>query len=151
DFACPHCRRMHPVMKQLVEAEGDRIHFVRLTAPMPAHAQARPASRAFLCACEQGKQSEMAEALFTASDLSPEQCERPAAGLGLSLPEYRTCVADPATDAQLDAVLAWVKEASPNGLPVVWVQDRTFIGPQSLEELRWAVRLAESRMKDRGR
>jgi uncharacterized membrane protein/protein-disulfide isomerase len=151
DFACPHCRRTHPVMKQLVEQEGDRIHFVRLTAPMPAHAQARPASRAFLSACEQGKQYEMAEALFTASDLSAEQCERTAAGLGLSLPEYRTCVADPATDARLDAVLAWVKEASPQGLPVIWVQDRTFFGPQSLEELRWAVRLAESRMKDRGR
>ena len=71
DFQCPHCRRMHAIVKRFVEEQGDRVHFVRLTAPMPGHAQARDASRAFQCAAEQGRGDEMAEALFTARDLRP--------------------------------------------------------------------------------
>jgi uncharacterized membrane protein/protein-disulfide isomerase len=143
DFQCPHCRRMHAVLVRFLEEEGDHIHFVRLTAPMPAHEQARHASRAFLCACEQGKGDEMAEALFAAPDLAPRSCERVAASLGLSLPAFRACAAAPATDARLDADLAWVRAASPRGLPVVWVQGRMFFGEQPIEALRRAARAAE--------
>jgi uncharacterized membrane protein len=140
DFACPHCRRMHAVLTRFLAEQGGRVHFVRLTAPMPAHEQARPASRAFLCACEQGRGDEMAEALFQAPSLAPAWCERIAAALGLSMPAFRACVAAPETDARLDADLAWVKDASPSGLPVVWVQDRMFFGVQPIEALRAAAR-----------
>jgi uncharacterized membrane protein len=143
DFQCPHCRQMHAVVTQFVREEGDRVHFVRLTAPMPAHPQARDASRAFLCAGRQGKGDEMAEALFAAGDLSPAGCERLAAWLGLSPTDFQTCVADPATDARLDADLAWVKAASPGGLPVVWVGERMFFGVHPVEALRSAARAAE--------
>jgi uncharacterized membrane protein/protein-disulfide isomerase len=145
DFACPHCRRMHAVLAKFLAEEGERVHFVRLTAPMPAHEQARPASRAFLCACEQGKGDEMAEAMFLAADLRPEWCERIAASLGLSVPAFRACVSAPETDARLDGDLAGVRAASPRGLPVVWVQDRMFFGIQPIEALRAAARAAERR------
>ena len=150
DFACKHCRKMHTVVDKLVEEEGDRVHLVTLTAPMPVHPQARTAARAFVCARDQGKADEMAEALFAVNDLSPDGCEQLAGIIDLSLPEFRTCVANPATEEQIDRDIAWVKDASPQGLPVVWVQDRVFFGSQSVDQLRWAVRLAESRMKDRG-
>jgi uncharacterized membrane protein len=146
DFECPHCRRMHAVLRQFLAEEDERIHFVRLTAPMPAHAQARHASRAFLCACEQGQGDEMAEALFRAPNLAPESCEALAVNLGLSLPAYRTCTAAQATDERLDANLAWVKAACPQGLPVVWVQDRMLSGLRSIDELRAAARAAEKRL-----
>jgi uncharacterized membrane protein/predicted DsbA family dithiol-disulfide isomerase len=146
DFQCPHCRRLHAIVTRFVDEEGDRVHFVRLTAPMPAHPQARDASRAYLCAAAQGRGDEMAEALFRAPDLGPESCERIAAALKLSLPEYRTCAADPATDARLDADLAWVKAATPRGLPVVWVQGRKIQGLQPVEALREAARSAEREM-----
>ncbi len=145
DFECPHCRRMHAVVRQFLAEEGERVHFVRLTAPMPALMLGRHASRASLCACEQGQGDEMAEALFRAPDLRPERCESLATSLGLSLPAFRACAAAPATEARLDAELAWVKAASPRGLPVVWVQDRMFYGLQPIEELRAAERAAENR------
>jgi uncharacterized membrane protein/predicted DsbA family dithiol-disulfide isomerase len=144
DFDCPHCRRMHAVLTQFLAEEGDRVHFVRLTAPMPVHARARDASRAFLCAGRLGKGDEMAEALFEARDLSPEGCERLATSLGLPPPEFQACVADPATDARIDGDLAWVKVACP-ALPVVWVQDRMVVGVQPIDTLRAAARRAESR------
>ena len=143
DFACPHCRRMHAVLTRFLAEEGDRVHFVRLAAPLPAHPQARPAARAFLCAGEQGKGDEMAEALFLAPDLGPEWCEQIAASLGLSVPSYRACVAAPGTDARLDADVAVARNASPRGLPIVWVQGRMFFGLQPIEALRAAARAAE--------
>jgi uncharacterized membrane protein len=138
DFDCRHCRQMHAIVSQFIAEEGDRVHFVRLTAPMPGHAQARPASRAFLCACQQGKGDDMAEALFRAPSLGPEDCERLAGSLGLSLPAFRTCTAAPETESRLDSDVAWVKAASPGGLPIVWVQERMFVGVQPIGALRAA-------------
>ncbi len=148
DFACPHCRRMHAVLTRFLAEEGDRVHFVRLTAPMPAHADARDASRAFLCAAAQGKGDEMAEALFLAPRLDAEFCERIAMSLQLSLPAFRACIAAPETDGRLDTDLAWVKKASPHGLPVIWVQERMLFGLQPIEALRTAARDAQ-RQRDR--
>jgi len=143
DFDCRHCRRMHAVLRQFLAEQGDRVHFVRLTAPMPVHPQARAASRAFVCAREQGKGDEMAEALFRASDLSPEGCERLAAALGLSVPAFHACTAAPATDAHIDGDVAWVKVVGRGALPLVWVQDRMILGVQPIEVLRSAARAAE--------
>jgi uncharacterized membrane protein/protein-disulfide isomerase len=144
DFQCPRCRLMHAVVNRFLHERGDRIHFVRLTVPMPAHDQARNASKAFLCAEQQGKGDEMAERLFEADNLSPESCAQLAGSLGLSMAAYRTCVADPKLDERLDADLAWVKAVSPQGLPVVWVQDRLLAGVQPISELRRAADAAAS-------
>jgi protein-disulfide isomerase len=144
DFECPHCRHMHKVLQQLLREEGKtgRVHLTCIVAPMPGHEQARNAARAYLCACEQDKGDQMAGELFAAADLSPGACEGLAKKLGLSLSKYRACVAAPETDQRLDDTLAWVKATNPKGLPVIWVQDQKFSGPQELETLRRAVRSA---------
>ena len=61
----------------------------------------------------------IADALFLAPSLAPDRCEQIAASLGLSPPAFRACAADPATEERLDADVAWVRAASPGGLPVV--------------------------------
>jgi uncharacterized membrane protein len=147
DFQCAHCRRMNAVLMQFLHVEGNRIHFVRLTAPMPDYPQARYASRAFLCAERQGKGNEVAEALFATPDLTPEACEQLAVSSGVSLVEFRACVRDPRTDQSLDATVAWAMAASPKGLPIVWVQDRMLLGEHSYGALRDAVNEAEERLQ----
>jgi protein-disulfide isomerase/uncharacterized membrane protein len=147
DFQCPHCRQMHAVLALFLDEEGDRVHFVRVAAPLPGHPQARPASRAYLCAARQGRGDDMAEALFAAADLTPEACDQLAASLGLATPAFRACVADPATDEQLDADVAWVRRASPQGVPVVWVQDQMLYGVQPVDALRKAARAAERNLE----
>jgi uncharacterized membrane protein/protein-disulfide isomerase len=146
DFECPHCRRLHEVVMQLLREQGDRVHFVRLTAPMPAHREARYASRAFVCAGEQGKADQMADALFAAESLSPQACEQLAKQLGLAMVPFRACVEDPATDQRLDASVAMVREISPRGLPILWIQDRLLYGEQSIEKLRKAVAAAQEQL-----
>jgi uncharacterized membrane protein len=146
DFQCSHCRKMHPVVLRLLQEQGDRIHYVGLAVPMPSHPEARPASRAYLCALKQGKAKEMADALITSSFLDAPSCERLAGRLGLSLPAYRACLSDPAIDQRLDADVKWLKAASPNGLPVIWIGDEMFSGSQTLPVLREAVRRAQERL-----
>jgi uncharacterized membrane protein/predicted DsbA family dithiol-disulfide isomerase len=143
DFDCPYCRAMHAALRELVQEEREHVHYVRLTAPLPGHRNARHASRAFLCAEQQDRGAEMAEALFATRDRSPDGCEQVAGEMGLSLFAFRSCVAAPATDARLDNEVAWVMAASPNGLPVVWIQDEMFYGVQPINVLRKAVQTAK--------
>jgi 2-hydroxychromene-2-carboxylate isomerase len=140
---------MHAVLMQLLAEEGDRVRLVRLTAPMPSHPHSRHASRAFVCAQDQDRGEEMAEALFVAWDLTSDGCDQLATSIGLSQPAFRACVVAPETDQRLDADVEWVKVASPSGLPVIWVQDRMLFGVQPIEALRNAVREAERQVQQR--
>src|SRR6185436_1455724 len=102
DFQCPFCRKLHPLMTELLGEYEGRVNFVRLNMPLASHSQARGAARAYCCAEEQGKGPAMADALFQSETLSPEACEKLAESLGLSMPAFRTCVASPSTDARID-------------------------------------------------
>jgi uncharacterized membrane protein len=120
DFECPACRRAEPVLTEF-RREHPELRFVRLVAPIPTHANARPAGRAFLAARAQGRGEEMAVLLMAADSRAPDHCRQLAARLGLNLVEYDRAVSAPATDAELNETAAWVRTAG-TGLPLVWVQ-----------------------------
>ncbi|MDB5305830.1 MAG: hypothetical protein JWO38_32 [Gemmataceae bacterium] len=143
DFDCPHCRGADPVLREVIR-ERNGLHFVRLVAPMPRHPNARPAGRAYLAAGRQGKGEEMAAALFATEDRTPQGCRRLAGSLGLDLGAYDRVVADPGTDAEMDATVAWARTAGP-GLPLIWVQDKLIHGMPTPDALRDAFRRAERR------
>jgi uncharacterized membrane protein len=136
DFDCPYCRQADGVLREALA--GRDVHFVRLVAPMPRHENGRSAGRAYLAAARQGRGEEMASALSAADTRSPERCRGLAAELKLDLDGYDRVVRDPATDAELDATVAWARTAGP-GLPLVWVQDRRFIGALTPEALAVAL------------
>lgn len=145
DFECPHCRKSHVLLKQVLAEEGEKIHFVQLTAPMPKHRNARDASKAYLCGQKQGMGSEMAEALYQAADLSRPALVKLADALGLDVPSFKSCVADPDLDKHLDAQVKWVELASPKGLPVIWIQEDR-LNSLTWETLRAALKRAEERL-----
>jgi uncharacterized membrane protein/predicted DsbA family dithiol-disulfide isomerase len=147
DFECPYCRRMHANLVHFLEQVGDRVHFVRVTVPMQRHRHARYAATAFLCAQEQGRGDEMAEALFAAPDLGPKACEDMAKALGLALPEFQRCTLSPAINRQLDRDNQWVQASAHRGLPVVWIQDQMLDGVQTPEALDRALQAAEVRLR----
>jgi thiol-disulfide isomerase/thioredoxin len=128
DFQCPFCRQLHPTVLELLDEYGSRVNFVRLNMPLPNHALARSAARAYCCADDQKKGSAMADALLKTDDLTPEGCEKLAAELGLSLAEYQACVKSAATEARINDEIARVKKAGFGGLPTVWVEDEVIVG-----------------------
>lgn len=130
DFECPFCRLMHPVLEEAKSAAGTPVRIVRKTFPLPAHRHARDASRAWVCAAKAGKGDAMADWLFTSDDLDEPAITARAAALGLDAPTFAACVGDPATDAAIDADIAFVRGIGFEGLPTTWVGDRKFLGAQ---------------------
>jgi uncharacterized membrane protein len=148
DFDCPHCRVADAVLSKVVQEFPERVHFVRLAAAMPAHADSRPAARAYLAAMAQGKAEELAAELLRNPSCNGDDCRRTAESLGLDLRRYDADIADPATDAAIDATVSWAQSAGP-GLPLIWIQDRYFYGVPAAADLRGALRRAERRLARR--
>ncbi|MBL7037990.1 MAG: thioredoxin domain-containing protein [Pirellulaceae bacterium] len=145
DFECPYCRKTHPALAEFLEQHDDRLAFVRLVQPMEKHANALHAARAYLCVERQHQAEAMGTALFEADDLSEKDCERLAESQGLDMDDYRQCVADPKTDAQIRQLTGWVEQAHIDGLPVIWIQDQRLMGEQTVASLRAALKRAERR------
>ncbi len=142
DFECSSCQRAEAELNTFREKMGDKIHFVRIPAPMQKHANARPAARAFLAAQEQGKGEEMAKELFAAGSRDEQDCSELAKKIiGLDMDQYKRVVKDPATDAQLDDTNAWA-EATGRGLPLIWVGDQMIGGVPNQTILQIAYRRA---------
>lgn len=142
DFECPFCRMQHPRLLEAMKGLEDRVHFVRLTVPLAGHPQARPASRAYLCARDQGKGEAMAHELFE-DELTPGTMDKHAQKLfasGTSLDQFKRCVADPTTDARVTEEYRQAHDVVGfKGLPTAWVGSQLLEGLQEVEDLRAAI------------
>jgi protein-disulfide isomerase len=141
DFECPFCRMTHEVFAPLLEERKDRVRVVRKQVPLRMHAHAMDAARAACCAEQLGHGDAMADALFKApvAELTPDGCEKLASSFGMSLDAFRTCVADPATDARIKSDTEEFKAAKAHGLPTIWIGDQKIEGAQPVETLREAL------------
>lgn len=140
DFECPYCRLMHPVLEEARKTAGVPVRIVRKTFPLPMHAHARDASRAWVCAVKSGKGDEMADWLFAAKELEKGAIIEQAKTLGLSPDAFVACADDPATDAAIEADIAFIRGLGFEGLPTTWVGDRKFLGAQPVEKYVDAIR-----------
>ncbi len=139
DFECPHCCRADRILKSALQ-DFDKVHLVRLPAPMPKYPNSRSAAKAYLAAQRQGKGEEMADALYRAESRSAEECRKLAMTLGLDICEYDQTVNGPAVEAELDATIAWAQRFQ--RLPQIWVHDRLIARVPSQAELQTALQNA---------
>src|SRR5262249_44904402 len=143
DFECPFCRMLHPTLKKLVKEYEGRVNFVRLNMPLKSHEHAMDAAKGWVCGTAQNKKEPMADALFDAEDLSPIAIRRIAVSLGIDPTEFDRCVADPKTEAQIQAESKILKDAGFQGLPTTYVGGQALIGAQAEETFREAFADAE--------
>jgi uncharacterized membrane protein/predicted DsbA family dithiol-disulfide isomerase len=138
DFECPYCRMTNAALEPILEANRDRVRVVRKQVPLRMHPHALDAARAACCGESLGKGDAMASALFSApvESLTREGCEKLAVSLGLSLDAYRACVADPKTDASIEADKGVFKAAGGFALPTIWVNKHGLVGAQTSEDLQ---------------
>lgn len=64
DFQCPACKAAQPVVKQVIDAYGDKIKFVYSNFPLSIHQNSQQSARAGECAFDQGKFWEYHDKLF---------------------------------------------------------------------------------------
>jgi protein-disulfide isomerase len=142
DFECPFCRNAHAKLLPLLEAHKGEVRVVRKNVPLRMHPHAMGAALAQCCAQNQGKGDEMAERLFTTSDLSADGCVKLATELGLDVEKFKTCVADPVTEARVKADIETFRAAKGHGLPLLFVGAHRIDGEPQDDELRGLFDLA---------
>lgn len=138
DFECPFCRKLHPLLKKLIDERGDRVTFTRLNMPLTQHEHAMDAAKGAVCAEKLGKKDEMADQLFETEDLSPAGVRRVAVGLGIDAAAFDACIADPGTQARIQKESKILRDAGFQGLPTTYIGARQIVGAQSEDAFREA-------------
>lgn len=126
DFQCPHCRRLHPMLKAELAAVPGPVHVQRFHVPLRFHPLAEDAARAAICATTFGKEAEMANRLFE-QPLSNNVWFEHAEALGLDAGAFRACLKADTTTATLATHRKLYDQTEARGLPL------TFIGDERLE------------------
>lgn len=142
DTRCPYCRRMLPVMTELMQAEPG-LKLVMKDLPILGPTSTLE-SRALLAAQRQGGYFKLRDALMaTNAPASPSSIRDTAARLGLDGDKLLSAMDDPAIKARLDANIALAQKIGVQGTPAMIVGSRVIAGAADLAELRQAV--AEAR------
>jgi protein-disulfide isomerase len=136
DLECPHCRRLQPMLKQVMQAFPGQIHFVRKHAPLPQHPHSERAASAVICAEALAQRGEEMVDRLVAVELSDESMDAAVQELNLSGQAFQDCLAAPSTLARLDEDLALLKEAGFEGLPTTYVGPQRFVGVRTEEAWR---------------
>lgn len=142
DFECPYCKKLEPLLKQVVNKNKDNVKLAFKNMPLQFHKMADPAHRAALAAGEQGKFWEFHDKLFAAQKLSNELIDATAQELGLDVAKFKKDMNSPKIRMLLNKDIADAQKIGVTGTPTVFIngrklQQRSMAGFQKLidEEL----------------
>jgi protein-disulfide isomerase len=95
DFECPFCKRHHPTMVQMLEANKDDVNWVYRHFPLSFHPSANPAAEGSECAAELGGNDafwKFTDAVFAADSLTPDMMPGFAKQAGVDEAAFKACV-----------------------------------------------------------
>jgi protein-disulfide isomerase len=137
DFQCPFCKQWEDAnFAQIVKdyVKTGRVRLAFLNMPLSMHRNALPASEAAMCAAVQNKFWVLHDTLF-ASQSQWEVLPDPRAkfdsiskALGVDMPQWRSCMAQHATLALIDADRDRARQAGVNSTPTFFVGNQTLAG-----------------------
>ncbi len=133
DYASPYCRRMEPVLQELLARYPDAVRLEVRHSPLPVHRDARGAAVAAECALEQGLFWPFHEALLGAP-------EPPLPGsVGADPAAFELCLRSPGPAERVDGDLALAAALRVRVAPTYFVNETRLDGPQTLDALVAAV------------
>ncbi|HSM91767.1 MAG TPA: vitamin K epoxide reductase family protein [Anaeromyxobacteraceae bacterium] len=136
DYECPFCAKAHKELRALLAARPDvtlvKRHFPLDTAcnpvmKRPLHERACALARAAICAEAQGRFAEMDDALFE-NQGAKRPVDELASSLGLDLPRFRACLADPETSRRLSSDIATGMQVGLRATPTYVVDGVQYTG-----------------------
>ena len=132
DFQCPHCKEAQPTVERMLK-DYPQAHFVLQIYPLRTiHSEAEKAAEAGVCVAKLGGN----DAFFKYTDavyanqaqLTPEGSAQAIAAAvktaGLDEAKVKACVAEPATQAAVDASIHVAEEVGVNQTPTLSVNGR---------------------------
>ena len=138
DFGCPTCRGWEQagVLKHLVSAYGDQVHFVWRDYPVIT-AQSPQAAEAGQCAFDQGKFWQYHDLLYAkAPTLSISDLKSYAAQLGLNTAQFNQCLDSEQDKAKIDQSMTEARGYGFIGTPAFVVNGQKVIGPASFAQFK---------------
>lgn len=138
DFECPGCAAYHPIIQQIRQEFTGQIKYVQRLMPLvEIHKHARASAIAAVCAQEQGKYFEMADALIAnRTNLERSDLEHYADALRLDATRFKTCLDDPAMGSRVDAARKAGDAMGITQTPTLFLNDEELSDLPSLETLR---------------
>lgn len=143
DYQCPACGAAHPVVKQILEKDKDKVTFVFRSFPLTQHKNARIAAQTAEAAGEQGKYWEMHDKLYENqsdwgnNDNALEIFTNYAKDMGLDIEKFKKTIAenkyaDKIAQDQSDGMALGV-----NSTPTFFINNQKYMG--TLNELESAI------------
>jgi protein-disulfide isomerase len=137
DYECPHCKRLQPVLRQIVDEFHNDVKVYYKHYPLAQHTNARLAAEAAVAANKQGKFWPFQDKLWDKQDeLSPAEIEKIAKATGLDMARFR---ADLESTAVKDRVQKDRMDGAALGLqatPTLYIDGREYTDPKDTESLR---------------
>ncbi len=129
DFGCPFTKSESYVMHALAIKFPKQIRFIYRDFPLEElHPGTTLAADAGYCANQQGKFWEYSEQIFNRGDLTETGIASIAQDIGLDLPAFATCLADPAADEEVQGDLADGYAAKVVGTPTFFINGEKIEG-----------------------
>jgi protein-disulfide isomerase len=137
DYECPHCKRLQPVLRQVVEEFHNDVKVYFKHYPLPQHTNARLAAEAAVAAQKQGKFWPFQDKLWDKQDeLSPAVIEGLAKQSGLDVAKFRQDLASPAVKDRVQKDRAEGQALGLQATPTVYIDGREFTDPKDVESFR---------------
>jgi protein-disulfide isomerase len=148
DFQCPFCKRVQPVIQQLLARYPEQVNWRFKDLPLNSiHPSAQRAAEAARCAGEQGKFWEYRDSLFGADQITLDMHKGVAESLGLDSESFLRCLS---SEKHREIVESDNEEAAALGItgtPTFVINGIVLAGAQPFEEF---TRVIESELKRKG-
>ena len=143
DFQCPYCRRVQPVLKQLLKEYEGRVKLVFRDFPLRRiHPQAQKAAEAAQCAADQDKFWAYHDKLFATTTLSPPDLKQYAKELGLDTKQFDACLDSNKYAQEVEKDLQDGEKPGVSATPSFFVNGQPLSGAASYERFQELVEAA---------
>ncbi len=137
DYECPHCKRLQPVLRQIVDEFHNDVKVYFKHYPLPQHTSARLAAEAAVAANKQGKFWVYQDKLWDKQDeLSPAVIEQLAKESGLDVAKFRQDLASDAVKARVQKDRDEGQAIGIQATPTLYIDGREYTDPKDTESLR---------------
>jgi protein-disulfide isomerase len=145
DYACPHCGRAFPMIRELQRRLGNRMRFVFRHYPQIAHhPRALPAAEAAEAAAEQGRFWEMHAYLFERQHaLEDSDLRRYARALGLDQARFELALDEHRYRARIEEDITSGTQSGVRATPTFFINDLPYDDSHDYESLLIALEVAQ--------
>jgi protein-disulfide isomerase len=137
DYECPHCKRLQPVLRQILDEFPGVVRVYFKHYPLPQHTNARLAAEAAVAAQRQGKFWQFQDKLWDKQDdLTPVEIEKIAKTSGLDLAKFRQDIDSQEVKARVQKDRADGAALGLQATPTLYIDGREYTDPKDTDSLR---------------